>query len=72
MIAAINTTTTILSHHSSNTRLFCLANGLNGLMQVEEKWKGKCGICAAKAISNILSGMILIRNDYPCRIQCCV
>lgn len=68
MIAAINTTTTILSHHPSNTRLFCLANGLNGLMQVEEKWKGKCGICAAKAISNILSGMVFIDNTNLYRI----
>ena len=54
----MNTTAVVLAHHAENTRLFRLANGLNGLMQVEEKWKGKCGICAAKAISNILSGMI--------------
>lgn len=56
----MNTTSAVLAHHSENTRLFRLANGLNGLMQIEESWLGRCGVCAAKAISNILhNGMII-------------
>lgn len=57
--AAVNTTSVILINHPGNTRLFCLANGLNSLIQIEEKWKGKRGICAAKCISNILSSIML-------------
>ena len=33
-----------------------LANGLNGLMQVEESWSGKCGVNAAKVVTNLLHG----------------
>ena len=52
--SAVNTTVIALSNHPTNIKLFRLANGLNGLMQIEESWTGKCCITAAKAISNIL------------------
>lgn len=57
----MNTTAVVLAHHAENTRLFRLANGLNGLMQIEESWQGKCSIAAAKAISNILHDGMIIR-----------
>ena len=36
--------------------MFRLANGLNGLMQIEESWSGKCGVNAAKVVTNLLHG----------------
>lgn len=68
VISAISTTTMVLRDHPANTQLFCHANGLNNLMQVEERWKGKCGIAAAKAISNILRscGLFIVINRFGC------
>ena len=54
VISAIGTTLAVVLDHPDNLKLFCHANGLNNLMQVEERWKGKCGVYAAKAISNLL------------------
>ena len=54
IIRAINTTVVVLSDHLENTQLFCHANGLNSLMEVEERSRGSCGICAARAISTLL------------------
>lgn len=43
-----------LSNHPANTHLFCLANGLDALMQIEENWSKKCACAAAKVLSNLL------------------
>lgn len=56
--SAIGTASVLLANHSENTKLFKLANGLNALMQVEESWSGKVGVCAARAISNIIRGRV--------------
>ena len=62
IIRAINTTVVVLSDHLENTQLFCHANGLNSLMEVEERSRGSCGICAARAISTLLCSIPL---NYP-------
>ena len=54
VLSALNTASVVLSKHSANTHLFCLANGLDALMQIEENCSGKCGYTAAKVISNVL------------------
>ena len=62
IISALHTLTCILSNHPANQRLFCLANGMNALMQVEESWRGVCSIQAAKTISNVLNNPSMVQD----------
>ena len=53
--SAISVTSALLGDAEAR-RMFRLANGLNGLMQIEESWSGKCGVNAAKVVTNLLHG----------------
>lgn len=54
VLSAVSLVSVALSNHPANTHLFCLANGLDALMQIEENWSKKCACAAAKVLSNLL------------------
>ena len=56
VVASAIGVTAVLLADADARRMFRLANGLNGLMQVEERWSGKCGVNAAKVVTNLLHG----------------
>ena len=56
VVASAIGVTAVLLPDAEARRMFRLANGLNGLMQIEESWSDKYNVSAAKVITNFLHG----------------